>query len=39
MTPGAKFSDTTLLREINRSASSRPFSVRMLIVTPSLLRE
>jgi hypothetical protein len=38
MTPGAKFSVTTLLDAIRRSASARPLGERMLIVTPSLLR-
>jgi hypothetical protein len=39
MTPGAKFSDTTLLAAISRSTSPRPLSVRRLTVTPSLLRQ
>ena len=39
MIPGAKFSETMLLRRMRRSATSLPLGVRMLIVTPSLLRQ
>ena len=39
MTPGAKFSVTTELAAMSRSASPRPAADRMLMVTPSLFRE